>query len=56
LGKHTAKCPHAATDDVDEISKIIQEQAKDFMAADGHTKEDLNQIKLGIEKVEFVRS
>lgn len=41
LGRVT-RCPHADTDDVDEISKIIQEQAKDFMAADKYTKDDLS--------------
>jgi hypothetical protein len=55
LGKVT-KCPHAETEDVNEISKIIQEQAKDFMAADQYTGEDLDHIKTGLDKVEFVRS
>jgi hypothetical protein len=55
LGKIN-KCPHAETDDVDEISKIIQEQAKDFLAADKYTHEDISTVKQGLEKVEFVRS
>ena len=55
LGK-ISKCPHADSEDVDEISKIIQEQAKDFLAADKYTKEDISTVKQGLEKVEFVRS
>ena len=55
LGK-IEKCPHAESIDVDEISKIIQEQAKDFMAADRYTKEDIGTVKTGLEKVELVRS
>ena len=56
LGKTCGKCPHAETEDVNEISKIIQEQAKDFIAADKYTAEDLDHIKGGLDKVEFVRS
>jgi uncharacterized protein YigA (DUF484 family) len=41
---------------VDEISKTILDQAKDFLSADKHTCEDIIQIKEGLQKVEFVRS
>jgi len=47
---------HADSEDVDEISKTILDQAKDFLSAEKHFGEDITQIKEGLEKVEFVRS
>lgn len=50
------KCPHAFSEDVDEISKTILTQAQSFLSADKHFGEDITQIKEGLEKIEFVRS
>lgn len=55
LGRQ-AQCQHANSEDVDEISKTILDQAKDFLSADKHTSEDILQIKEGLQKVEYVRS
>jgi hypothetical protein len=44
------------SEDVDVITEIIMEQANDFLIADEHTKEDINMLQIGINKVEFIRS
>ena len=49
-------CPHAESEDVEVVSRIITEQARDFLAADKYTSEDLTVLKEGLDKVGFVRS
>lgn len=56
LGSRTEKCTHGFSEDVDVISKIIADQSRDFLMADKHTGADLNFIKDGLNKVEFIRT
>lgn len=56
IGSRNEKCPHSFSEDVDEISEIISYQAKEFLMADQHTGQDLNYIKEGLNKVEFIRT
>ena len=56
IGQRKEKCTHGFSEDVDEISKIIAYQAKEFLMADKHTGTDLNFIKDGLNKVEFIRT
>mmetsp|Transcript_4805 Transcript_4805/g.8236 ORF Transcript_4805/g.8236 Transcript_4805/m.8236 type:complete len:216 (+) Transcript_4805:321-968(+) len=50
------KCTHQFSTDIDEISKIVQEQARDFTEAERYTAEDIAVLMTGLTKVEFVRS
>lgn len=56
IGSRVEKCKHSFSEDVDEISEIISFQAKEFLMADRHTGADLNYIKDGLNKVEFIRT
>lgn len=56
IGQRKEKCKHSFSEDVDEISEIISFQAKEFLMADRHTGNDLNYIKEGLNKVEFIRT